>query len=206
MYEVLITDALGCLFIKEFEITGVEEVIFESPTANIELDYGNDTTLVLETNLDFDEIESITWSPDIEGSCNTCLELDVENVTQGQTYLVTLLDIYGCEVTTTIRLDVNINVDIHVPNIINPNSTSGNGKLFPQTNLENLEVIEFYVYDRWGELVYTAKNFPLNDPSFGWDGTFKGQNVVPGVYVYYMNVAIPGLENQAVAGDITVIY
>ena len=206
IYEVLITDALNCVFLASFEITDVEEVTFESPTANIELDYGNDTTLVLETNLGFDEIESITWSPDIEGSCNTCLEIDVENVTQGQIYTITLLDIYGCEVTTTIRLDVNIDVDIHVPNIINPNSTSGNRKLFPQTNLENLEVIEFYVYDRWGELVYTAKNFPLNDPIFGWDGTFKGQNVVPGVYVYYMNVAIPGLENQAVAGDITVIY
>ena len=205
-YEVLITDALNCVFLAEFEITDVEEVIFESPTANISLDYGNDTTLVLETNLDLDEIETITWTPEIEGSCNTCLEIDVENATQGQTYQVTLLDIYGCEVTTTIRLDVNINVDIHVPNIINPNSTGGNGRLFPQTNLENLEVIEFYIYDRWGELIYVARNFPLNDPSFGWDGTFKGQNVVPGVYVYYMNVAIPGLDNQAIAGDVTVIY
>ncbi len=205
-YEVLITDALNCVFLAEFEITDVEEVTFESPTANINLDYGNDTTLVLETNLDLDEIETITWTPDIEGSCNTCLEIDVENATQGQTYQVTLLDIYGCEVTTTIRLDVNINVDIHVPNIINPNSTGGNSTIFPQTNLENLEVLEFYIYDRWGELVYVARNFPLNDPSFGWDGTFKGQNVVPGVYVYYMNVAIPGLENQAIAGDVTVIY
>ncbi len=205
-YDVLITDALGCLYLAPFEITDVEEVTFESPTANIEIDYGNDTTLVLETNLDLDEIETITWSPDIEGSCNTCLEIDVDNATQGQTYLVTLLDIYGCEVTTTIRLNVNIVVDIHVPNIINPNSSTGNSKFFPQTDLDALEVIEFYVYDRWGELVYTAKNFPVNDPSFGWDGKFKGQNVVPGVYVYYMNVAIPGLENQSLAGDITVIY
>ena len=205
-YQVLITDALGCLYLAEFEITDVEEVIFESPTALIDLDYGNDTTLVIETNLDLDEIESITWSPEIEGACNSCFEIDVENVTQGQTYLVTLLDIYGCEVSTTIRVNVDITVDIHVPNIINPNSTSGNGILFPQTNLEDLEVIEFYIYDRWGSLVYSAKNFPLNDQSFGWDGTYKGQNVVPGVYVYYMNVAIPGLENQAVAGDVTVIY
>jgi len=90
--------------------------------------------------------------------------------------------------------------------VINPNSTSGNSKFFPQTELEDLEVVEFYVYDRWGNLVYSAQNFPLNDPSFGWDGTYKGQNVVPGVYVYYMNVAIPGLNNETVAGDVTVIY
>ena len=205
-YEVLITDALGCLFVREFEITDVEEVLFDSPTADIRLDYGNDTTLVLETNLDLEEIESITWSPEIDGACDTCLEVEIESATQSQTYQVTLLDIYGCEVTTTIRVSVDIQVDIHVPNIINPNSTSGNDKFFPKTNLEDLEVIEFYIYDRWGSLIYSAKNFPLNDPSFGWDGTYKGQNVVPGVFVYYMNVAIPGLENQAVAGDVTVIY
>ena len=205
-YEVLITDDLGCLFLAEFEITDVEEVIFESPTADVRLDYGNDTTLVLETNLELDEIESITWTPDIEGSCDTCLEIEVESALESQTYQVTLLDINGCEVTTTIRLSVDIQVDIYVPNVINPNSTSGNSKFFPQTELEDLEVVEFYVYDRWGNLVYSAQNFPLNDPSFGWDGTYKGQNVVPGVYVYYMNVAIPGLNNETVAGDVTVIY
>ena len=45
------------------------------------------------------------------------------------------------------------------------------------------------VFDRWGELVHSTQNFPASslDPSHGWDGSFQGKNVNPGVYVYYEN-------------------
>lgn len=205
-YEVLITDALGCLFLSEFEIIGIPEVTFSSPTADIQLDYGSDTTLVLETNLPLDQIAEIIWMPEIEGGCTNCLNVPVENATVGQTYQVTLIDINGCTVTTTIRVDVDINVDIYVPNVINPNSNSGNDRFFPKSNIEGITIKEFMVFDRWGEMVHYNKSGTINDPSFGWDGTFNGKPVVSGVYVYYMIYDIPGLGEQKQYGDLTVIY
>lgn len=39
----------------------------------------------------------------------------------------------------------------------------------------------FYIYNRAG-----AEIFKTNDPSKGWDGTYKGNNVQAGVYVYFL--------------------
>lgn len=49
-------------------------------------------------------------------------------------------------------------------------------------------IASFQVFDRWGELLYEAFDFQVNDPDIGWDGTFKGKNMPPGVYVWYANV------------------
>jgi gliding motility-associated-like protein len=35
------------------------------------------------------------------------------------------------------------------------------------------------VFDRWGELVFST-----NDPQAGWDGTYKGILLTPGLYSY----------------------
>jgi gliding motility-associated-like protein len=37
------------------------------------------------------------------------------------------------------------------------------------------------VFNRWGQLI-----FETNNPETGWDGTYKGELLNPGVYMYYM--------------------
>ena len=41
--------------------------------------------------------------------------------------------------------------------------------------------------------------------SYGWDGTFKGENVAEGVYVFVAQVANSENENRVITGDITII-
>ena len=41
------------------------------------------------------------------------------------------------------------------------------------------------VYNRYGEKV-----FETNDPNEGWDGTYKGQPVEEGVYMYYFTAKL----------------
>jgi gliding motility-associated-like protein len=41
----------------------------------------------------------------------------------------------------------------------------------------------FAIYDRWGEKV-----FETSDPSFGWDGSFRGEKLEPAVFDYYLKV------------------
>lgn len=44
----------------------------------------------------------------------------------------------------------------------------------------------------------------INDPSYGWDGTFDGQLVTSGTYVYSIEVAFVDGHVIQLAGDITV--
>ncbi len=41
------------------------------------------------------------------------------------------------------------------------------------------DVFEMKIFDRWGERV-----FETTDPDQGWDGTFRGKSMPPGVYLY----------------------
>ena len=60
--------------------------------------------------------------------------------------------------------------------------------------------MDFKIYDRWGELVFATTNLAK-----GWDGTFRGQKVNPGVFVYHLNVICYNKEIFNKKGNITVI-
>jgi len=61
------------------------------------------------------------------------------------------------------------------------------------------------VFDRWGSLVYQEKNVHLNNPSDGWDGTYKGKKLNPDVYVWVAKVRY--LDDVVVqfSGDVTLV-
>jgi len=69
-----------------------------------------------------------------------------------------------------------------------PNDDGNNDFLYVQGGDGTVEVTSFQVFDRWGELVFEGIDTPLNDTSFGWDGTFKGQKSPGGVYVWVAQV------------------
>ena len=46
---------------------------------------------------------------------------------------------------------------------------------------QNLEEIDFKIFDRWGELVFETQN-----QSVGWDGTYNGELVSSGTYVWHL--------------------
>lgn len=66
---------------------------------------------------------------------------------------------------------------IYFPNAFTPNSDGLNDRFRPkQLNIVRFKLL---IYNRWGEKV-----FETDDPSLGWDGTFRGTQCPAGVYVY----------------------
>lgn len=51
-----------------------------------------------------------------------------------------------------------------------------------QENEFTYDEFEMKIFDRWGEKV-----FETTDYTEGWDGTFRGKNMAPGVYLYSVN-------------------
>jgi hypothetical protein len=60
----------------------------------------------------------------------------------------------------------------------------------------NALLIEFSVYNRWGELVYDGKGI---SPVPAWDGKSNGNEVSEGIY--FVQYKVTGYNNQVLEGQ-----
>ncbi len=89
------------------------------------------------------------------------------------------------------------------PSFYIPNAFTPNGKnpiFIPSTLFTNIHLYDLNIYDRLGELI-----FETNDPLKGWDGTYKGNMVPTGVYIY--TIIITGQDDTQTKqlGSVTVL-
>jgi gliding motility-associated-like protein len=68
---------------------------------------------------------------------------------------------------------------IYVANAFTPNGDGNNDVVYVHS--ETIKSMTFYVYDQWGELLFTSI-----DIKKGWDGYYKGTREPAGVYVYFV--------------------
>lgn len=117
------------------------------------------------------------------------------------TYQVFLVDTtYGCEGQAFITVPVK-SPEYHIPSAFTPNGDSKNDKFnLILNNADNVELIEFQVYNRWGERVYNNEK-----PAEGWDGMYKNKDVPSDVYIYHIKMKLPNGEEVVLNGDVTLI-
>ncbi len=88
--------------------------------------------------------------------------------------------------------------DLFVPNAFSPNGDGENDLLRVRGN--NITDMTLRIYHRWGEKVFES-----TDQSQGWDGTYKGKECDPAVFVYYLDATCLGGETYQEKGNITLI-
>lgn len=86
-----------------------------------------------------------------------------------------------------------------------PNGNSENSEFSIYTNdcVERINALQ--IYSRWGELIFQASDFEPNDTRGSWDGTFNGQNLDPGVFVYTAEILFNDGKLERVVGDVTLL-
>ena len=93
---------------------------------------------------------------------------------------------------------------IYIPNIFTPNN-DGVNDLFTIQSDNAIELIRsFRVYNRWGTVVFEARNFPPNS-NVAWNGFYNGRLLNPGVYVYVIDVDFLDGLSQSYSGDVTLL-
>ncbi|MFT5724288.1 MAG: gliding motility-associated-like protein, partial [Bacteroidia bacterium] len=101
------------------------------------------------------------------------------NATKQQLYRVIVTNIDGCESGDDFEIGSGCISSYHVPTGFSPNN-DGVNDLFKPT-LVNYQDFSMSIYNRWGEEIFKS-----NDPNIGWDGTYNGEVVMNGVYLYAM--------------------
>lgn len=208
-YDVLVTDAQGC--------TTPEQVIIAQKQAtnvdvgdNVGIEINTDTVLSFTTNIPLAELANVTWTQDGVVVCQGVENCQTYRFTadfEASSFCVEVEDINGCTDEDCLTVVTRVVRNISVPNIFSPATDGGENNSF-FINSSSVEVInKMLIYDRWGELMFEARDIPPNIPNVGWDGLFNGEAVNPGVYVYVIEVTYKDSNNEReiLKGDITVI-
>lgn len=118
-------------------------------------------------------------------------------------YEVTATSPNGCsktrDKTITVRLPMYDEENKPIPNIFTPNNDGVNDFFAPVLE-KGIEVEEFRVFNRWGQIVYNNE-----DPENGWDGKFEDNPAPSDVYIYQIGIRLPDGRTISESGDVSLV-
>ncbi len=192
-YTVTITDNVtGCQISQTFTINEPDEIILDLQD-NVVITAGSE--LVLEVPNPQNGV-LYSWS----GSDGTQVSGPMITVfPQGLTTYTVTASIEGCtSISQTITVSISEVGAVAVPEAFSPNN-DGKNDLFRVFSIDSkVEVQEFRIFNRWGQLIYSNLNGE-------WDGTHEGKNVPNGSYVYYIVVQLADGTTQELVGDVLLV-
>jgi len=135
-----------------------------------------------------------------DGSQNSFLVNPTHIFTAPGDYLVTLVatDQKGCSDSVSKWITVIPERYIYFPNSFTPDGDGCNEFFYGA--FTGLMSGHFYLYNRWGELVFESR-----DLNFKWDGTFQGAPVQIGTYSWYFVYEIGKGIFEDLSGHVNVI-
>jgi gliding motility-associated-like protein len=166
---------------------------------------GEDKILINGSEVQIDanspDMVSYLWSPPYKLSCIDC-QSPMASPERDTSYTITAINQYGCRATDNLRIQVIEDCSgstIYVPNTFSPNG-DGQNDVLRVLGPGVASVKLFRVFNRWGQMIFSS-----SDTNVGWDGTFNGTELNPGVYMYYMDVECINGQRSIKKGDVTLL-
>ena len=201
-FDLVMSDANGCT--KEATIE-----IYEPPAVYIFA--GDDRTIELGDTAHINgyvfpiQNQIISWSPPDSLWCLDCPD-PIAMPTATTLYTMTVVDsITGCTQLDEVLLRVDKQRNIYIPNAFSPNADGINDFFMIYSGQGVRQILNFKIFDRWGELIYEVTNFQANDYRKGWNGSFKGKPMNPGVFVYVAEVEFIDDVRLIYSGDVSLL-
>jgi gliding motility-associated-like protein len=97
---------------------------------------------------------------------------------------------YNCSDTADLALSVFPDLDYFIPTAFSPNGDNLND-VYNLAALGYVDMFSLTIANRWGEILFKS-----NDSNIGWDGTYKGELVQNGSYVFIVNFRDIGTSRQ----------
>ena len=140
------------------------------------------------------------WSATNGWTCSDCPSPTI-SPTETTIYTLVVTDSAGCASAKQIVVRVLNECEgkFYIPTAFSPND-DGHNDIFRIIHPGDLNLIDFKVFNRWGEVV-----FETEDPSKGWDGIYKGVPQDLAVFAYYARMTC-GQEIQTIIGNVTLVH
>lgn len=193
-----IRNNFGCTTTEEVTIEVIDLDLLVTATADPDSILPGDKSQLMVTQLNG---FNYNWSP--ANTLNSATIFNPEaspNVTT--TYTVVVTDENGCvterEVLVTVFDPVCDEPYIFLPNAFSPNGDEENDVLYLRADY--VDEMHLVIYNRWGQKVFETRN-----KYEGWDGTFKGEEVSPDVYAFYLTVRCINAKEFFKKGNVTLM-
>ncbi|MDQ6762384.1 MAG: PKD domain-containing protein [Bacteroidota bacterium] len=202
IYTATLIDSAGCFTSS----TDINVRVNSLPTVDAGPDKIYPFNSIFSINpLYSNNIVSYNWSPLNLVGCSSCPNLNGV-ATSSNTFFISVTSDSGCIAKDSINIFIECkDANVLMPNAFTPNNDNINDYFYPLTRGIK-SIIRFSIYDRFGKLVYEAKNFPPNSKAFGWNGQVKGSDQsTTTVYVYYVEALCDLGEKLLRKGSVVLI-
>ena len=100
------------------------------------------------------------------------------------------------------KIDIDtICSDLFIPNVFSPVAGGHESNdCFRLYGADCITSMELVIYNRWGEKVFESKN-----KNECWDGTFRGEELNTGVFIYYLSANTITGESISKQGNLTLL-
>ena len=140
------------------------------------------------------------WTATDGWTCSNCPEPTVAP-TYSTLYTLEVIDMNGCKAYALGSVEVLDECEgkFVIPTAFSPNG-DGRNDVFRILHAGDLQLIDFKVFNRWGEIV-----FETTDPNKGWDGVYRGKLQELSVFAYYAQMTC-GNEIKTLIGNVTLVH
>lgn len=200
-YSVIATNQFGCQDTLSFSVNVTTVSVTAEVTGQDTLT-NDETTTLLATPGGNGLVISYEWTP--AGSLSDPNSAQTEAYPkEDQVYTVLVTTAEGCidtaQVAVYYRQSPCEKPYIFIPNTFTPNGDNKNDFFLVRGN--DINEIRFIIWNRWGEIV-----FETNDPATqGWDGTYKGKDLTPDSYAWYVWLTCGNGDIFEDKGNVTLI-
>ncbi len=202
----------GKHIIKTFDASGCFKIdtinVFDPPKVIVNL--GKDTVINLGDSLQLTPqivsvlpIDTIIWSPltNLNPSERDGILAPFVRPSETTTYKLIVYDSNGCPGEDDIKISIDRNRNVFVPNVFHAGEGFGDNEVFRVFTGPGVERVNYCrIYDRWGGLLYSDTS-----GSPRWDGNVGGKKMNPGVYVYVIEVLFIDNVKLIYRGDVTLL-
>ena len=205
-YSIAIEDVNGCRWDSLITITDPPLITIDLGP-DIEIEFGEEAVIQATINLTAPQMDTLIWSPD---EIIECFDLACKEVTVHTFNTVilsaTVVALSGCRVSDEMTINVDKVRKLYISTVFSPNGDGINDVFYISGNEHQIvRIKKFLIFNRWGNLVFEIADVLPNDPSKGWNGTYKNEKLNPDVFVCLAEIEyIDGVVEQY-TGDVTLM-
>jgi gliding motility-associated-like protein len=162
---------------------------------NITMSYGEP----LELSPSIANMDELIFSWYVDGAlyCTDCYSISIYPESNAVIKLI-VEDIEGCfSYADAVALQLLVDYSVHIPSAFSPNYDGVNDQFQAYFSDGVERAYELQVRDRWGNIVFHQKG-----DNIAWDGSFRGQEAITGVYNYTLVFSLVNGTEIVETGDV----
>lgn len=195
-YQEVLQNKLGCdstvflqLQVNRFEVALPDSVVITEGEGVIL----NPTSIEKQVNFE--------WSPPENLSCANCPKT-IAKPTASIDYTVKVTSKDACEASAKVNVKVFKRGEVFIPTAFSPDDNGVNDVFTVFGNEGVAKILDYSIFDRWGNHIFNQKNMLPNDPTVGWNGKYQNEKAPQGVYIYSIKIQMANGKIKNFSGDV----